>query len=239
VHDADYFFNLMAKLTDARAFAEPLMLSARTGRAQIDSPKWLDKLEQTYLGVWIAGVLEENLWAHYNFANNVNIGQNVRKNEIANLFETRSETLQSQEDLAQHWQDIGNKGRQRLVEKLRQRAKEIPIHHPLEYAFPGAPDYLAAAAFEQNYSEFGQGYALPATAMSTEETNKFYAQQLAAHAGAGPRVLSYPGLASEDVMNMFGQPAIFANPVPTPHGQPPSGYQPYQFYQFQELPIRP
>ena len=103
VHDADYFFGLMAKLTDGRAFAEPLMLSARTGRAQIDSPKWLDKLEQTYLGVWIAGLLEENLWAHYNFANNVNIGQNVRKNEIANLFEARSETLQSQEDLAKHW----------------------------------------------------------------------------------------------------------------------------------------
>ena len=55
--------------------------------------------------------------------------------------------------------------------------------HPLEYAFPGAPDYLTAAAFEQHYGEFGQGYALPATAMSTEETNKFYAQQLAAHTG--------------------------------------------------------
>ena len=75
--------------------------------------------------------------------------------------------------------------------------------------------------------------------MSTEETNKFYAQQLAAHAGQGPRVLSYPGMASEDLMNMFGQPAIFANPIPPPHGHLPSGYQPYQFYQFQELPIRP
>ena len=111
VHEADHFFGLMAQITDGKAFAEPLLLSARTGRAQIDSPKWLDKLEQTYLGVWIAGLLEENLWAHYNFANNVNYGQNVRKNEVANLFETRSETLQSQEDLAKHWQDIGNKGR--------------------------------------------------------------------------------------------------------------------------------
>ena len=93
MHDPGHFFDLMATLTDSKAFAEPLMLSARTGRAQIDSPKWLDKLEQTYLGVWVAAVLEENLWAHYNFANNVNIGQNVRKNELANLFEARSETL--------------------------------------------------------------------------------------------------------------------------------------------------
>ena len=96
VHDVDYFFSLMSKITEKKAFNEVVMLSARTGRAQIDSPKWLDKLEQTYLGVWIAGLLEENLWAHYNFANNVNIASSVRnKSEVSNLFETRSETLTS------------------------------------------------------------------------------------------------------------------------------------------------
>ena len=52
--------------------------------------------------------------------------------------------------------------------------------------------------------------------------------------------MGYPGMASEDLMHMFGQPAIFANPIPTPHGQLPNGFTPpYQFYQFQELPIRP
>ena len=113
VHDVDYFFTLMSRITEKKAFSEIVMLSARTGRVQIDSPKWLDKLEQTYLGVWIAGLLEENLWAHYNFANNANIASSVRnKSEVSNLFETRSETLTSQEDLAKHWSSIGHKGRQ-------------------------------------------------------------------------------------------------------------------------------
>ena len=45
VHDVDYFFTLMSRITERKAFNEVVMLSARTGRAQIDSPKWLDKLE--------------------------------------------------------------------------------------------------------------------------------------------------------------------------------------------------
>jgi len=82
-------------------------------------PSWVEDLPCAYLTVWIAGLLEENLWAHYNYCHNVNIEKNVRKNDIANLFETRSEALQSQDDLCKHWQDVGNKGRQRLIEKLR------------------------------------------------------------------------------------------------------------------------
>ena len=106
------------------------MFSTKSGRAQIESPSWLDRIETTYLSVWIAGLLEENLWAHYNFANNVNIEKNVRKNELQNLFETRSDTLQSQEVLAKHWQDISNKQKQKLLDKLRQKAKQIEITSP-------------------------------------------------------------------------------------------------------------
>ena len=45
VDDADHFFSLMSKITDQKAFSDVVMLSARTGRVQIDSPKWLDQLE--------------------------------------------------------------------------------------------------------------------------------------------------------------------------------------------------
>ena len=85
----------------------------------IDQPNWLEKELDTYIAVWIVGLLEENLWAHYNFANNVNIEKNVRKNELHHLFEARSETLQSQEDLAKHWNEIGNKSKQKIIEQLR------------------------------------------------------------------------------------------------------------------------
>jgi len=95
VVDAKHFFKLIAKITGDRAFQEQLNFSNRSGRAQIESPAWLERIESAYLTVWIAGLLEENLWAHYNFAHNVNIEKNVRKNDISNLFETRSETLQS------------------------------------------------------------------------------------------------------------------------------------------------
>lgn len=95
VADAKGFFKLMATVTNNRAFQEQLKFSNRSGRAQIDMPSWVEDLSCAYLTVWIAGLLEENLWAHYNYQHNVNIEKNVRKNDISNLFETRSETLQS------------------------------------------------------------------------------------------------------------------------------------------------
>ena len=120
VADPKHFFELIDIVTEKRAFREQLNFINRLGKAaQIDSPTWVDTLDQAYLTVWIAGLLEENLWAHYNYAHNCNIEKNVRKNDIANLFETRSETLQSQAVLAKHWHDIGNKGRNKLIEKLR------------------------------------------------------------------------------------------------------------------------
>ena len=109
VADPKGFFKLMATVTNERAFQEQLNFSNKSGRAQIDQPSWLDEYSSAYLTVWIAGLLEENLWAQYNFAHNTNIEKNVRKNDIANLFETRSETLQSQEVLAKHWHDIGTR----------------------------------------------------------------------------------------------------------------------------------
>lgn len=143
VADPKQFFHLMNVVTNEKAFQEQLNFSNRSGRAQIDSPSWLDRTDSAYLTVWIAGLLEENLWAHFNFAHNINIEKNVRKNDIQNLFETRSETLQSQDVLAKHWRDIGNKGRQRLIEKLRQKAKDIVVEpRDSNYLF-GAEQYFA------------------------------------------------------------------------------------------------
>lgn len=95
VADPKKFFKLVGTVTSERAFQEQLNFSNRSGRAQIDQPQWLEEFSCAYLTVWIAGLLEENLWAHYNYAHNTNIEKNVRKNDLANLFETRSETLQS------------------------------------------------------------------------------------------------------------------------------------------------
>lgn len=93
VEDTDSFFDLMREVTDNKAFHEPIMFSLKTGRAQIDSPKWIEKPAENYLGVWIAATLEETLWAHYNFATNSNIASNVRKAELESIFENRSESL--------------------------------------------------------------------------------------------------------------------------------------------------
>ena len=139
VADPKHFSRLMGTVTSNRAFQEQLNFSNKSGRAQIDSAEWLERTDSAELTVWIAGLLEENLWAHFNYAHSTNIEKNVRKNEVANLFETRSETLQNQEVLAKHWHDIGNKGRSRLIEKLRQKAKEIPIvSQDQSYLFGGA-----------------------------------------------------------------------------------------------------
>lgn len=82
VADAKNFFKLMTTVTNERAFQEQLSFSNRSGRAQIDSPHWLERIDSAYLTVWIAGLLEENLWAHYNYALNINIEKNVRKTDL-------------------------------------------------------------------------------------------------------------------------------------------------------------
>ena len=83
----------------------------------------------------MAATLEETLWAHYNFANDLNIASNVRKNELQNLFEIRAESLQSQEDLAKRWEEMGNSNRKKLIEQLKERAKEIK-HDPFNEYMP-------------------------------------------------------------------------------------------------------
>ena len=52
---------------------------------------------------------------------------NVRKNELESLFENRAESLLCQDDLGQRWQELGNTGRKKLKEKLKQIAKETPV----------------------------------------------------------------------------------------------------------------
>jgi hypothetical protein len=52
------------------------------------------------------------LWAHFNFAKQVNLSTGVRINELSTLFELRKENLQNQqEDLAKRWIEIGEEGR--------------------------------------------------------------------------------------------------------------------------------
>lgn len=157
----------MAAVTSERAFQEPIFFSSKSGRAQIDQPAWVERVDTAYLSLWIAALLEENLWAHFNFAHSTNMDKHLRKTELASLFETQAETLQSQEVLAKHWQDIGHKGRNRLIEKLRQKAKGIQIV-PSETAYPfGAEQYFA---FEQAYQS-----DLGSAAFSKDEAARFYA----------------------------------------------------------------
>lgn len=95
VRDSGQFFSLMAEITNHKAFREPSVFKQKGSRVIIDSPLWTKKMEYTYLSVWIVVTLEETLWAHYNFANKVNIERNVRNDTFKNMFKERAETLQS------------------------------------------------------------------------------------------------------------------------------------------------
>jgi hypothetical protein len=86
----------MSELTDGKSFSEPIQFCTRTGSAGkpvIESPKWIDRHQTCYITIWIASILEETLWAHYNFCNQINIASTVRKNDFNLLFELRSENL--------------------------------------------------------------------------------------------------------------------------------------------------
>jgi hypothetical protein len=75
----------MANATDDKAFSEPVYFVTRNGGAGkpiIETPKWIHKNSTHYLGVWIVALWEEALWAHFNFAKQVNIAPGVRKNDI-------------------------------------------------------------------------------------------------------------------------------------------------------------
>ena len=228
VSEIDNFFDLIGIITSHKAFQEPCMFSSRMGKAQIDTPSWIDKIESTYLTVWIAALLEENLWAHYNYANNVNIEKNVRKNELQNLFETRSETLQSQEDLAKHWSDIGNKAKQRIVEQLRQKAKEIEIVH-LDQSSQLGLDYFGNGEGSEFAHSFGN-----------DETSRFYA-------GLSPKgYYNLSNMHNEELASILGSPSQYlgVNPSQLTTNQQmqlaaSSPYRQYQFYHFNEIPVRP
>lgn len=114
--------------------------------------------------------------------------------------------------MAKHWLHIGAKGRKELVEKLRQRAKDIPIlsadAQNNAYLF-GAEQYFA---FEQAYSgDFG------GSAFGHDEASRFYA----GHFGGLSRgtFLNYNCLPSDEMAQVFaaqvhsslqGQPASTA-----------------------------
>lgn len=106
VKNTEAFFSLIANATDDKAFSEPVYFVTRNGGAGkpvIETPKWINKNATHFLGIWIIALWEEALWAHFNFAKQVNIAPGVRKNDIQQLFELRSESLQNQEDLAKRW----------------------------------------------------------------------------------------------------------------------------------------
>ena len=122
--DPSKFFSIIAEITNHKAFREPAVFKQKGGRAIIESPAWAKKIECTYLSSWIVITLEECLWAHYNYANKVNIDRSVRQDTLNNIFKERTESLFSQEDLAKHWNEIGNQGRKNLTEQLKLKAKE-------------------------------------------------------------------------------------------------------------------
>lgn len=124
VADPSKFFALVGEISNHKAFREPAVFKQKSGRVIIDSPSWSKKYEQAYLSCWIVITLEECLWAHYNFANKVNIDRSVRQDTLSNMFKERSESMLSQEDLAKHWYDIGASGRKNLIEQLKVKAKE-------------------------------------------------------------------------------------------------------------------
>jgi hypothetical protein len=63
-----------------------------------------------FLGQWIVALLEETLWAHFNFAKQVNISSGVRKSDLNLLFELRQENLHDQKDLADRWVELQEEG---------------------------------------------------------------------------------------------------------------------------------
>lgn len=93
--DPSKFFSLIAGISNHKAFREPVLFKQKGGRVKIDSPAWSKKMEFTYLSVWIVVTLEESLWAHYNFANKVNMDRNVRQDALSNIFKERADSLQS------------------------------------------------------------------------------------------------------------------------------------------------
>ena len=92
VKDARTFFSLMENITDGHAFSQPLLYVSRHGgggKPIIQTPKWFDCKKSHYLGQWITTILEETLWAHFNYARQINISAGVRKNDLNGLFELR------------------------------------------------------------------------------------------------------------------------------------------------------
>ena len=72
VTNEESFFDIMSRATGDQAFTQPCKFRTETkdnGKVgvSIESPSWFRSSEFTSFGMWIAVLLEENLWANYNY----------------------------------------------------------------------------------------------------------------------------------------------------------------------------
>ena len=104
----------MSGLSDGCAFQSELYfqpagstLKNAQKKPFIEAPQWIIKRSSHYLASWIGAIFEESLWAHFNYANDVNIGNGVDKTKLHKIFERRDQNLQSQDDLVDRWNVLG------------------------------------------------------------------------------------------------------------------------------------
>jgi hypothetical protein len=69
VKNPSQFFEAMANSTDGQAFQSPCNFEydSKLGIHTIESPNWFKPERFHCLASWVAAILEENLWANYNY----------------------------------------------------------------------------------------------------------------------------------------------------------------------------
>ena len=72
VKNAEDFFDVLDRATDNRAFSQPCKFrleNKNEGKSvlSIETPGWFSHSNFHAFGEWIAILIEENLWANYNY----------------------------------------------------------------------------------------------------------------------------------------------------------------------------
>ncbi|CDW86887.1 UNKNOWN [Stylonychia lemnae] len=155
VQDAELFFKLMGYATESLAFSNPSQFFYDNKNLQnlIEYPGWFKPKSFQSFATWVIVTLEENIWAHYNYDNNTNLG-NAKLNELSGLFREKTERGAQDVDIAKlsnFWRDMPENEKKNLISNLQINSlKEIE-------------------QYESNLSQSGGGYSTKTSKSGTSK----------------------------------------------------------------------
>lgn len=140
VQDSKKFFDTMSNMTSGYAFTRKCCFEfdKDLGIHVIEQPSWFNPDRFHCYASWIASIIEENLWAHYNYhlanLNKVNVDLKYStsldylfdKTECKEMVVSEVPSAVNVDELTNAWLNASHEQKQEVAENLKMKIKEVP-----------------------------------------------------------------------------------------------------------------